>query len=49
MAKVIECPCGTILRADADEELVRLAQEHALQTHSIPLSRDQALAMARRE
>jgi predicted small metal-binding protein len=49
MAKVIECPCGTVLRADDDSALVQLAQQHARQTHAMELTREQALAMSRRE
>lgn len=47
MQKVINCPCGFIVKGDTDEELVARAQEHAKQVHQMDLSRDQALAMAR--
>jgi predicted small metal-binding protein len=47
--KVITCPCGVVLRADADDELVQRAQQHASEAHGMQLSRDQALAMAHPE
>ena len=49
MQKVIKCPCGFIVRAASDDELVSKAQEHAKQVHQMDLSREQALAMARPE
>ncbi len=49
MDKVVECPCGYILRATDDESIVRLAQEHAKSAHDMELSAEQALAMARPE
>ena len=45
--KVIECPCGVILRGRDDREVIGKAQEHAKVTHDMTLTRDQALAMAR--
>ena len=47
MQKVINCPCGYIVRADSEDELVNKAQQHAKDVHQMELSRDQALAMAR--
>jgi predicted small metal-binding protein len=47
MQKVINCPCGFVVRAEDDEQLVAKAQEHAKQVHQMDLSREQALAMAR--
>jgi len=47
MQKVINCPCGFVVRGDSDDELVARAQEHARQVHQMELSRDQALAMAK--
>jgi predicted small metal-binding protein len=47
MQKVIKCPCGFVVRAEDDEQLVAKAQEHAKQVHQMDLSREQALAMAR--
>jgi predicted small metal-binding protein len=49
MTKVIHCPCGHVLRAESDEEVIRLAQEHAKQAHDMELSIEQALSMARPE
>ena len=46
MTKVIQCPCGTVIRADNDEQLVAQAQRHAKEVHAMELSREQALAMA---
>lgn len=49
MNKVINCPCGYVVRAENDDQLVAKAQEHAKQVHQMDLSREQALAMARPE
>lgn len=47
MQKVINCPCGFIVKADTDDELVARAQAHAKQVHQQDMSREQALAMAK--
>ncbi|MBI4484881.1 MAG: DUF1059 domain-containing protein [Acidobacteria bacterium] len=47
MQKVINCPCGFVVKGETDEELVARAQEHAKQVHQMDLSREQALSMAR--
>ena len=47
MEKVINCPCGFVVKGETDDELVARAQAHAKEVHQIDLSRDQALAMAR--
>lgn len=47
MPKVIHCPCGHVVRAPSDPELVRAAQKHARDAHELDLTEDQALAMAR--
>jgi predicted small metal-binding protein len=47
MQKVINCPCGFVVRGATDDELVARAQEHARQVHQMELSREQALAMAK--
>ena len=47
MKKVIHCPCGSVIEGQSDDEVVKKAQEHAKATHSMDLSREQALAMAR--
>lgn len=46
MRKVIQCPCGYVIRADDDESLVSSAQKHAKETHDMELTPEQALAMA---
>ena len=47
MQKIINCPCGFVVKADADDELIAKAQQHAKDVHQMELTRDQALAMAR--
>jgi predicted small metal-binding protein len=47
MKKVIQCPCGSVIEGQTDEEVVKKAQEHAKATHGMDLSKEQALAMAR--
>jgi predicted small metal-binding protein len=49
MQKIINCPCGFIVRAENDEQLVAKAQQHAKQVHQMDLTREQALAMANPE
>jgi predicted small metal-binding protein len=49
MQKVINCPCGFIVKAETDDQLIAKAQEHAKQVHQMDLTREQALAMARPE
>lgn len=49
MNKVIQCPCGYVIRADNDGDLVAKAQQHAKETHDMELTAEQALAMARPE
>ena len=46
MTKVIQCPCGTVIRAGDDDKLVAQAQHHAKDVHAMELSREQVLAMA---
>jgi predicted small metal-binding protein len=47
MQKVINCPCGFVVKGNSDEEVVARAQEHAKQVHQMELSREQALSMAK--
>jgi predicted small metal-binding protein len=47
MEKVINCPCGFVLKGASDEEVVQKAQAHAKQVHQMDLSKEQALAMAK--
>ena len=49
MNKVIVCPCGFVLRADDESELVAQAQKHSTDVHDMELTEEQALAMARPE
>ena len=49
MAKVIECPCGSMFSAESDDQLVAQAQRHAKEVHGMELTTEQALAMARPE
>ena len=49
MAKVVNCPCGETIRADNDDELVRLVQTHGKDVHNQDVNRDDALAMAQPE
>jgi predicted small metal-binding protein len=47
--KVVQCPCGFVVRAGDEATLVEQAQQHAREIHHLALSREQALAMARPE
>ena len=49
MAKVVNCPCGQSIRADTDDELVRLVKEHGRTVHSQEVKREDVLAMAQPE
>ena len=49
MAKVVNCPCGETIKADNDDELVRLVQAHGKEVHDQDVSRNDALAMAQPE
>jgi predicted small metal-binding protein len=49
MTKVIKCDCGYVVRGSTDDELVANAQTHARDVHSVVLTREQALAMAKPE
>ena len=46
MTKVINCDCGFVVRGDSDDELVRAAQAHASEVHSMQITAEQVLAMA---
>ena len=46
MAKVVKCPCGEAIRAETDDELVRLVQQHGQDVHNQEVSREDALGMA---
>jgi predicted small metal-binding protein len=45
--KTVRCDCGFVVRSDNDDKLVAELQEHARKDHSMNLSREQVLAMAR--
>ena len=49
MAKVVNCPCGHSIRADTDDELVRLVQEHGKTVHDQEVKREDVLGMAQPE
>jgi predicted small metal-binding protein len=52
MTKVVNCECGTTLRAESDDELVSKVEEHVQQDHPDmvgKMSRDDVLAMAEEE
>jgi hypothetical protein len=49
MAKLIQCECGQVIRADADDELVRMVESHINQRHPDlvgKLAREDILGMA---
>lgn len=45
--RIIECPCGAVLRGDSDDEVIETAQAHARSVHDMELEREQAKAMVR--
>ena len=47
MTKEFICECGVVLRGKDDDDLVRLAQQHARDVHKMEITREQVLAMAR--
>ena len=46
MAKAVNCPCGEVIKADTDNELVKLVQAHGKEVHRQEVSREEAMAMA---
>ena len=46
MAKAVSCPCGETIKADTDDELVRLVQAHGKAVHNQEVTREDALSMA---
>jgi len=46
MAKAVNCPCGEVIKADTDNELVKLVQAHGKEVHQQEVSREEAMAMA---
>ena len=52
MARVINCPCGVVIRGDTDEELLRGAHQHMNETladRSSTPSDEELLASAQEE
>ena len=47
MEKVIQCPCGTVIKGENDDAVVTRAQQHAKEVHNMDLTREQALSMAK--
>lgn len=47
MEKIVECPCGAVVRASSDDELIGQVQAHASEVHDMEMSREQVLEMAR--
>ena len=47
MAKQINCDCGFMVQTQTDEELVKHAQLHAKEIHSVDLTPEKALEMAK--
>ncbi|HXZ83458.1 MAG TPA: DUF1059 domain-containing protein [Acidimicrobiales bacterium] len=48
MAKEVTCqPCGEVIRAEDDDELVAKVQSHAKEQHGKDLDREDVLASAR--
>ena len=48
MEKVVTCPCGEVIRASSDDEMVKLVGDHAVEVHSQPRPpKDEVLAMAK--
>jgi predicted small metal-binding protein len=47
MSKTLRCPCGTVINADDEDELVTLTQEHLAAEHpGREYTRDEILFMA---
>ena len=46
MEKAVNCPCGEVIKADTDNELVKLVQAHGKEVHQQEVSREEAMAMA---
>ncbi len=49
MAKVVNCPCGQVIKAETDDELVSQVQQHGKDVHNQEVKREDVLAMAQPE
>ena len=49
MAKVVNCPCGQVIKAETDDELVNLVQQHGKEVHNQEVKKEDVLAMAQPE
>lgn len=49
MAYVVTCPCGVTIRDNNVEQFVEVVQKHAKGVHNQDLSREEILAMGRKE
>ena len=49
MGWVIHCDCGTSVRGEDEDEIVKNAQEHAKNKHAVVVTREQVLALAQKE
>ena len=49
MAWVVTCPCGHITRADSEDQIVKLVQEHGKEVHSQTVTREEVMALAKQE
>lgn len=47
MEKLIQCPCGAVLRDTDEDALVSAARTHARETHDMEMDEDQARDMVR--
>ena len=46
MTEVESCPCGQVIKAASDDELVKLVQQHGKDVHNQEVKREDVLAMA---
>jgi predicted small metal-binding protein len=49
MGWVIHCDCGTSIRGNDEDEIVKNAQDHAKNKHAVVVTREQVLALAQEE
>ena len=49
MGWVIHCDCGTSIRGNNEDEIVKNAQDHAKNKHAVVVTREQVLALAQKE